>query len=136
MVIILNNGFIRDNARIGEDTYLNRMIMAKKKSVKTTVVNKTQLIREALKKSPNASPVEIANQLKSSGVTAQYVSTVKFNMKKKSGKGVTKSPARKSGGKAETVFTLSELVKASRLAEEVGGVDKAQKLLDAISKLS
>lgn len=110
--------------------------MAKKKSAKTPVVNKTQLIKEALTKSPNASPIEIAKQLKSSGVTAQYVSTVKFNMKKKSGKGVTRSPARKSGSKTEAAFTLSELVKANRLVEEVGGVDKAQELLNAISKLS
>ena len=114
--------------------------MAKKKSVKKPAVSKTQLIKEALAKSPNASPVEIAERLKDSGVTAQYVSTVKFNMKKKTGTGVTKKtvkkPTKKRNNKAEATFTVSELVKASRMAAELGGVDRARELLNAISKLS
>lgn len=109
--------------------------MAKKKSVKKTGVNKTQLIKEALAKNPDGSPIDIANRLKAMGVTAQYVSTVKFNMKKNSGQAAVKKTAKKSGNKVEAAFTLSELVKARKLAEEVGGVDKAQELLNAISKL-
>ena len=31
--------------------------------------------------------------------------------------------------------SLSELVKASKMAEELGGVDKAQEMLNALSKL-
>jgi len=112
------------------------MIMAKKKSVKKPVVNKTQLIKAALAKSPNVSPVEIAERLKSSGVTAQYVSTVKFNMKKNGGNGVSKKPAKKSRKKTEATFTLSEFVKASRLAAEPGCVEQAKELMHAISKLS
>lgn len=108
------------------------MIMAKKKIVKKPNVSKTQLIKEALAKTPNASPIEVAESLKKSGVTAQYVSTVKFNMNKKGKKAVAKKTVRK----AEQKFTLSELVKASRLAEELGGIDKAQELLNAIRKLS
>lgn len=106
--------------------------MAKKKVVKKPDFNKTQLIKEALAQTPNASPIEIAESLKNSGVTPQYVSTVKFNMKKKANKKTGKNPVKK----AEPKFTLSELVKASKLAEELGGVDKAQELLNAISKLS
>ncbi len=111
------------------------MTMAKKKSVNKRTVNKSKLIKDALAKSPNASPVEIADQLKSLGVTAQYVSTVKFNMKK-SGNGVSKKYAKRSGKTSEPTFTLSELIKANKLAEDLGGVEKAQELLSAISKLS
>jgi len=115
------------------------MTMAKKKVTKKTVVNKTKLIKEALAKNANASPIEIAASLKGTGITAQYVSTVKFNMKKKAGKSgkvVRRKPGRKSAKNSEAVFTLSELVRAHKLAEELGGVDKAQELLSAISKLS
>ena len=110
--------------------------MAKKKSVKKPAVSKTQLIKEALANSPNASPVEIAERLKSSGVTAQYVSTVKFNMKKARGNGAPRKPAGKVGKKTEPTFTLSELVKARKLADDLGGVEQAKELLNAISKLS
>jgi anion-transporting ArsA/GET3 family ATPase len=105
--------------------------MAKKQAV-----NKTQRIKEKLAKFPNSSPIKIAEALKEYGVTAQYVSTVKFNMNKKSAKKAGKKTSKKVAKKSEPKFTLSELVKASRLAEELGGAEKAKELLNALEKLS
>lgn len=52
-------------------------------------VNKSQLIRDALAASPDKSPAEIAEALNSKHglkLSGQYVSTIKSNSSKKSGK--------------------------------------------------
>jgi len=104
--------------------------MAKKK------VNKTQLIKDALAKNPKASPSEIAEGLKNHGISAQYVSTVKSSLKaKKPTKTAKKKVAKKTVAKKSDKVSLGDLVKASRLAEELGGVDKAQEMLNALAKL-
>lgn len=105
--------------------------MAKKKTVKKPV-NKTSLIKAELEKSPNASPIEIAERLKEHGVTAQYVSTVKFNMNKKSAK---KKSSPKSGNKGQQV-NLGDLIKAKKLVDELGGTEKAKEIILALEKLS
>ena len=104
--------------------------MAKKK------VNKTQLIKDALAKNPKASPIEIAEGLKKHGISAQYVSTVKSSLKaKKPTKTAKKKVAKTKVAKKSDKVSLGDLVKASRLAEELGGVDKAQEMLNALAKL-
>ncbi len=102
--------------------------MAKKK------VNKAQLIKDAMAAKPDASPIEIAKTLKKYGITANYVSNVKSagSPKKKKKRG------RPSGKKSTTTsdkVSLGDLVKAKKLADELGGVDKAKSLLDAVAKL-
>ena len=94
-------------------------------------VNKTQLIKDALAKNPKASPIEIAEGLKNHGISAPYVSTVKSSLKAKK---PTKTAKKKVAKKSDKV-SLGDLVKASRLAEELGGVDKAQEMLNALAKL-
>lgn len=113
--------------------------MAKKKSG----VSKTQLIRDELENNPEATPTDIAEKLKAHKISAQYVSTIKFNMKKKVGSPKTKSsrtasPARvgRPSQSSEPAYKLSDLVRASKLADELGGVDKAQELLKVIDKLN
>ncbi len=99
-------------------------------------VNKTQLIKDALAKNPKASPIEIAESLKNHGISAQYVSTVKSSLKaKKPTKTAKKKVAKKTVAKKSDKVSLGDLVKASRLAEELGGVDKAQEMLNALAKL-
>ncbi len=101
-----------------------------------TQVNKTQLIKDALAKNPKASPSEIAEGLKKHGISAQYVSTVKSSLKpKKPTKTAKKTVAKKKVAKKSDKVSLGDLVKASRLAEELGGVDKAQEMLNALAKL-
>ena len=101
-----------------------------------TQVNKTQLIKDALAKNPKASPIEIAEGLKKHGISAQYVSTVKSSLKaKKPTKTAKKKVAKKTVAKKSDKVSLGDLVKASKLAEELGGVDKAQEMLNALAKL-
>ena len=106
-----------------------------------TQVNKTQLIKDALAKNPKASPIEIAEGLKKHGISAQYVSTVKSSLKAKKPtktakkKVAKKKVAKKKVAKKSDKVSLGDLVKASRLAEELGGVDKAQEMLNALAKL-
>lgn len=104
--------------------------MAKKKT------NKTQLIKEALEKHPDKKPAEIAEQLKKHGVTATYVSNVKASLGKKAPK---TRPSKKKVGRpkaSEQKVAVSDLVKAKKLADELGGVEKAQALLSTVAKLT
>jgi len=101
--------------------------MAKKK------VNKAQLIKDALAANPEASPVEIAKSLKKHGITAGYVSTVKSSTRPKKKRG---KPAGKKSATPSDKVSLGDLVKAKKLSDELGGVDKAKGLLDAVAKLS
>ena len=100
---------------------------------------KTQLIKDALAANPQAAPAEIAKQLAKHKVTAGYVSTIKSSMggKKKSATKTGKKPgAKKPATKAVSdKVSLSDLVKASKLADELGGVDKARELLNAVAKI-
>ena len=100
--------------------------MAKRK------VNKAKLIKDALAANPEASPVEIAKSLKKHGITANYVSNVKFSMRPKRKRG---RPAGKKSATTSDKVSLGDLVKAKKLADELGGVDKAKSLLDAVAKL-
>ena len=98
--------------------------MAKRK------INKTTLIREALKKNPSASPAKIAEGLKKHGISAQYVSTIKSTTK-------TKGSEQQKGRKTtKDEVSVSDLVKASKLAEDLGGVAKAQEILNVLAKIN
>ena len=106
--------------------------MAKKKKG----VNKTQLIKDALAKFPKLGPAEIAGGLKQHGISSQYVSTVKSSLKPKKKKKTAKKSTKKTTKKTVSdKVSLGDLVKASKLAEELGGVDKAKELLNAVAKL-
>ncbi|MEQ9406981.1 MAG: hypothetical protein RIK87_04615 [Fuerstiella sp.] len=102
----------------------------------TKKVSKTQLIKDELALTPEAKPIEIAEKLKKHGVTAQYVSTVKFNMNKKKTK-KKGAGARKMVRKPASIqVDVADLVAAKDFANKIGGVDKAKALLDALVKLS
>ena len=107
--------------------------MASKKKSK---VNKTQLILDALAKNPNATPMEIAEKLKAYKVTPAYVSNIKST--KKAGKALRRKVGarrgKRNGGKDN--ISMSSLVKAKKLADELGGVEKAKAMLDALAKLT
>ncbi len=94
-------------------------------------VNKAQLIKDALAADPKATPVEIAKSLKKHGITANYVSNVKSvgSPKKKKKRG------RPAATTSSDKVSLGDLVRAKKLADGLGGVDKAKSLLDAVAKL-
>lgn len=97
-------------------------------------INKTALIKAELDKNPAAKPKAIAAALKKHGVTAAYVSAIKTSHGKKAGG--KKKPGRAAGSRATgEKVALNDLVRAKELADELGGVEKAQKLLDAVAQL-
>lgn len=96
-------------------------------------VNKTALIKAELDKNPAAKPKQIAATLKKHGVTAAYVSTIKTSLGKKTGK---KKPGRAARSRATgEKVALNDLVKAKEFADELGGVEQAHAMLDAVAKL-
>ena len=113
--------------------------MAKKKKSATKAkngkVNKSAEIRKYLSKKPKAGPKEITEALGQSGivVTPGFVSTIKTAVNKKKG-GRKKKSAR--GGQATTDrVSLSTLVQAKKLIDEIGGVEKAKDALNALARL-
>ncbi len=95
--------------------------------------NKSALIREMLKAHKRKTPLEISALLKSEkgiDVPAQYISTVKSNMKaKKSARKLSKKAAGTTGN-AGVLFAAAELV------VRAGGVAQAQAALDAVAKVA
>ena len=109
--------------------------MAKKESVKRKGVSKSQTIRDMLRQDPSASPLAVSESLRKKGVKVSpgFVSTIKSGAKKKRRR-VKKRAGRAARPAGDTV-SVSALVQAKRLADKLGGVDKAQDALSALSKL-
>ena len=108
--------------------------MAKRK------VTKTESVRRALVKFPDAGPKEIAAKLKTQGVavTPGYVSTVKSNLRKRAETG-HRPPGRPKGRRNKSsngYVALSALQHAHAFIQRAGSVDKAREVLDVIAKLS
>lgn len=108
--------------------------------------NKSELIRDFKKKNPTAKPKAIVEQLNKEhglNISAQFVSTVLTQAKKRKGTGKRGRPA--GSGKAKTSapaaaklsgdVSLELLRKANKLATELGGVAEAKKALEALSKI-
>ena len=109
--------------------------------------SKSQVIRDVLGENPDASPKEVAeivNAKHSLGVTAQYVSVVKSQDKKKGGAGAsngrtrTKAAAvratRPSSG-SSNADTPDVFDAAIGLIEAAGGLDAARAALDRLERL-
>ena len=97
-------------------------------------VNKSELIRNYITTHKRAKRSAVVAAMAEQGieVSAQFVSTVKGNMKKKRGGRRAKAEIAASSD----TFSLSTLVQAKRLAEQLGGVAKAKEALDALAKLN
>jgi hypothetical protein len=108
--------------------------MAKKPAAKQTV-NKSQAIRDYMKANPKASPKETSEALTQQGikVTAAFVSTVKTQAKNKRQAKKKAAPAAKPA--ISDKVSISTLVQAKKMAEQLGGVDKAKATLEALAKL-
>jgi hypothetical protein len=119
--------------------------MAKKK----TGTNKSLAIRDYLASHPGAKPKEIVDALNSKGikVSAQFVSTVKTNSKKRGpakrrgrpvGSTNKTSAARKSAavGRSADTVSVSSLIKLKRVVEEIGSIEEAKSALDTLEKLA
>ena len=102
--------------------------MARKK------VNKTQLIKEAMSATPEATPKEIAATLKKYGITATYVSNVKgmMNAKPKKRGRPKGSPSKSVGRPAATTDTLDAALK---FVEQCGGLKAAKAAIEKIERI-
>jgi hypothetical protein len=107
-----------------------------KKKAPAEKVNKSQAIRDFAEANPKVGPTDTATALTEQGidVSPAMVSQVKLKMKQKKGGRRRKKAAAPSQPAGET-FELSTLVKAKKLAEQMGSIDKAQAALAALAKL-
>ena len=101
----------------------------------TAKVNKSQLIRDALAASENASPKEIAETLAQQGVKVSpaFVSMIKFKAKP-----AAKKPRGKKNrnNQAKGLVNADDLLEAKKLVSQVGSVTKAKEALDLLAKLN
>lgn len=98
--------------------------------------NKSAAIREYKGANPEAGPKDIAEALEKSGVsvTAQFVSTVLSNAKKKGGK--VGKRGRKPGRRvALPVGDLQQLIQVKKFVDQLGGVQKAKAAVDVLARL-
>jgi hypothetical protein len=97
--------------------------------------NKSQAIRDALVANPAKSPSEIAEALKTKGlkVNAQYVSTIKSNMKAKRG-GARKVVRRRKPGRASGTG-LGPIEAALTFIRDAGGMEQAKQALSTIETI-
>jgi hypothetical protein len=111
--------------------------MAKKAASSAPEINKSQAIRAYLKAHRGAKPLAVVEALKAQGidVSAQTVSTVKFNMKQKKGKGRKRAAGAEAPANGETI-SLSALLEAKKLVNKVGSLEKVKTALKALDSLS
>jgi hypothetical protein len=106
--------------------------MAKKKAG----INKSQLIRDHIAANPEDGAKAIIAALKKTGVkvSESLVGAVKYKKK-----GKKKRRGKKAAAVAKPVasdkVSLSTLVKAKKLSDELGGIEKAKAALAALAKL-
>jgi hypothetical protein len=95
--------------------------------------NKSELIRTYKSNHKRAKPKDISAALGKEGITVTpaFVSTVLSTARRKKGKGMRRAAARPAAGGGD----YSHLIQARKLADQMGGVDKARAALDALAKI-
>jgi hypothetical protein len=91
---------------------------------------KSAAIREYLAENPKTRNIEVVAALKQKGirVTAQMVSNLKGKV---GGKSVKKRTASKNSGSP----SIEDLIAAKKLADQLGGVEKARAAIAILAKL-
>jgi arginine repressor len=106
-------------------------------------INKSQAIREALKANKDKTPTEIAALLSAKGVevNAQYVSTIKSNMRstklavRKMRKGLRRAGRKSKLGGSPTDNGFTVVNAAIELVKVAGGIEEARSVIDTVEKL-
>jgi hypothetical protein len=95
--------------------------------------NKSAAIRAYKDSHASAGPKEITEALGKDGikVTPAFVSTVLSNDRRKGRKGRRKGGRPRGGGDN----SFADLVQAKKLADQMGGVEKARAALNALAKI-
>jgi hypothetical protein len=96
--------------------------------------NKSAAIRAYKSSHQDAGPKDIAEGLSKDGVkvTPAFVSTVLSNDKRKTRRGRRRG---RRGGRGARAGRFADLVQAKRLADQMGGIDKARAALEALAKI-
>jgi hypothetical protein len=114
-------------------------------TVAKQALSKSEAIRRYYAEHPRAKPRQVVEGLKSEGVqvSAQTVSTVRYMMKHRRGKGRRKAgraaratPARsKAVGNGRRGNLLASLIDAKKLADRLGGIERARTALKMLERL-
>lgn len=93
---------------------------------------KAQAIREAIERTPEAKAQEIVAAVKEQGlkVTPQMV----YSLKTRAAAGPKKKRGRRNATSNGTL-SIDTLILAKKLADQLGGVEKAKEAMDALAKL-
>ena len=97
-------------------------------------VNVSQLVRDYKSQHKRSKPKDIAAALNAQGtkISAQYVSTILSNARRKKGrKGRRAAVAASNGGGLD----VAQLVKAKKVVDQLGGIDEAKKMIDALARI-
>src|SRR5688572_11720749 len=99
--------------------------------------NKSNAIRNYKANHSDAGPKEISEALSKDGVkvTPAFVSTVLSNDKRKGGNGRRKRRGGRRPGRPGGNKTMATLIQAKKLAEQMGGIERARRALNALSRL-
>ena len=102
---------------------------AAKKKARPQKVNKTKEIKNYIQQHAGALPTEVVAALAKRGITVKpgYVSTIKYELKRRNGGGLR-------GGKKGV--TLDGLKSAKAFAEDCGGIENARQVLNAYAELA
>lgn len=97
-------------------------------------MNVSQLVRDYKAQHKRSKPKEIAEALNGQGlkISAQYVSTILSNARRKKGRRA-RPAASASNGRGG--IDVAQLVKAKTLVKKLGGVEQARKMIDALAKI-
>lgn len=93
--------------------------------------SKSQAIRDYLTANKKAKASEVVSALAEQGVTVSAAAV--YNLKARKSMGKKRSKAR-AGGQAVTL-SITHLLAAKKLVDEVGGVAQAKEAIDALAKL-
>jgi hypothetical protein len=119
--------------------------MPRKSKSRNGSISKSQAVRDYLAQHPNAMPKEIGPAIKTAHgieVSPQMISMIKSKFRKgpkrRGRKRRTESVAMTRRGRPSNGarFSIDDLVSAKKLAQQVGGVDRAQQLIQALVRLA
>jgi hypothetical protein len=111
-------------------------------SISKSTISKSQAVRDYLTEHPAAMPKEIAPAVKSAhglDVSPQMISMIKSKLgkgRRRRRKAGAAPAAAVSRGNNSARFTIDDLITAKKLAQQIGGIPRAQEALAALARLS
>jgi hypothetical protein len=101
------------------------------RSKKSEHGSKSQAIRDYLKANKNAKASEVVSALAEKGITVSAPAV--YNLKARNSMGKKRSKARAGG--QDIALSITHLLAAKKLVDEVGGIAQAQEAITALAKL-